>query len=335
MSVQIDTSNYEAFYLDYLEGNLSGNALTAFEAFLAAHPELMLEDDSLATLPLTDETFDPVEKLALKKSIDLADLSTETVSFFLIAREENLLSQQQEAQLDNWLIANAYYRNDARLFALAKVQPDTQEVFEGKTALKRGQARIIPMWFTGAAAAAGLALIITLGIQNGSTPSENSTTVARNDSTPAKKRTEEGGQQRTFINPGTTQQAHQSLARNENHIAGRPSKSVSSNRFVRQDIAKLEKIEARDLAVETPELLSLAGLYTPPAKEVKVSSNRNDLAWTPIEQMRNPIQPVTDKISSTLNTPVDLRTAKATKKRQGGFYLKIGKLEISHRSASL
>ena len=342
MNNQIDNSNYEAFYLDYLEGNLSGDALAAFEAFMAAHPELALEDEALLTLSATDEPFDAVEKLALKKTIDLEDLSTETVSFFLIAREEHLLSPQQEAQLENWLTANAYYRNDARLFAMTKVQANAAEVFAGKAGLKRKQTRVIPMWFTGAAVAAGLALIITLAIPNGNGTTENDTPVASSDSTPGKTHqpgNNTGKPENRTYNPVITNGQEQAAGQQDEH----PSKinvpvilPVTHKTQAGTDVATLDKMELRNLnqASEEPLPIAVSVPATRPETTPTPAAN-HDLAWTPIEQMRNPIRPVTDKLSSTLNTPVDLRTAKATKKKQGGFYLKIGKLEISHRSASL
>ena len=72
MNMPITIENYEAFYLDYLEGNLSGETLVAFEAFLAAHPELSVDDDALVTLPVSEESFDAVQKLSMKKGINMA-----------------------------------------------------------------------------------------------------------------------------------------------------------------------------------------------------------------------------------------------------------------------
>ena len=49
--------------------------------------------------------------------------------------------------------------------------------------------------------------------------------------------------------------------------------------------------------------------------------------------MNNPISPITNRLANVVKQEVDFRTAKATEKRSGGFYLKIGKLEISHRTS--
>jgi hypothetical protein len=106
MSVQINSTNYEAFYLDYLEGNLSDEAMAAFEAFLLEHPELAIDDLSLFTLePQAEPVMDPVRKLALKQGIDMSDLNAGSIDFFLIARQEGLLNDEQKAQLNHWLEA--------------------------------------------------------------------------------------------------------------------------------------------------------------------------------------------------------------------------------------
>jgi hypothetical protein len=49
------------------------------------------------------------------------------------------------------------------------------------------------------------------------------------------------------------------------------------------------------------------------------------------QDMNNPIKPITNRLSDVVKQEVDFRMAKATEKTPGGFYLKIGKLEISHR----
>ena len=49
--------------------------------------------------------------------------------------------------------------------------------------------------------------------------------------------------------------------------------------------------------------------------------------------MKNPIPIITNTISEKTNTPVDFKTGKATETEKGGFFLKIGKFEISHKSS--
>ena len=82
---------------------------------------------------------------------------------------------------------------------------------------------------------------------------------------------------------------------------------------------------------------TLTPLYpvTEPSLTPKNIEAGSDMASISVNDMKNPIEPVTARLSETLNKPIDFRTAKASKQKGGGFYLKIGKLEISHQTASL
>lgn len=342
--MQIDHTNYEAFYLDYLEGNLSGAELEAFEAFIAVHPELALEDTELPQLLPTDETFDPVQKLALRQPIDLAALNASTIEFFLIAREEGLLDSSQQAQLNHWLEANAHYQQDARLYAMVKLESDLTETYAHKSELKRPLGRVIPLWWPGVAAAAGIALLVTIGLgyNTGTNPTQSAGTHSRKGenthayhnpvhTTPVQVAGTQNGKKRNTPQKTPAKQTNQS-----------PSKVKRFNyqrNILLEDavLASLEKRQAT-LQVETPSYVTplpedVAFVRTEPVTAPE--KPQTDLAWTPVSEMKNPIEPVTNTLSSTFNTPVDFRTAKASKRKSGGFYLKIGKLEVSNQSASL
>lgn len=359
MSVQIDMTNYEAFYLDYLEGNLSGDALAAFEAFLSEHPELAIDNEPLPKLEAETVSYDPIQKLALKKSIDLNDLNGETIEFFLIAREEGLLNSDQKAQLNHWLEANAHYRQDADVYALVQLEADTTEVFEHKSTLRKtGGGRIIPMWWTGAAVAAGLALLITIGLSTGGTetndPANGGLSAANKKPVPTEQVDPKNGGNNastgTDANPeikprknagSNNQQQKRTNGSEQPKTPVKPRRPAyqPNNPLLRETVlASLEKRNATlHTGNKTVEPMP-AIAPQPQTHPVKNEAPQSDMAWVPVDQMKNPIQPVTQTLSNTLNTPVDFRTAKASKRKGGGFYLKIGKLQVSHQpgqSASL
>lgn len=354
MSVRIDHTNYEEFYLDYLEGNLSGEALQAFETFLAENPELALDDPSMTVLTPTGEVFDPIEKLALKKGIDMNDLNAETLSFFCIAREEGLLTSEQEQQLNHWLEANAHYRNDAALYAMTTFEADTAQVYENKALLKKETGgRIVPMWFTGVAVAAGLALIITIGLNFGGNGSKNGGAIVADNNLPTTKQHDDSlnspNVKNSVENPAGTQdlasprKSAQSTKKIKNDKTPKqpvrqkaPHKYHPYERNILLNENVLASLEKRGAALnEGRKNIEPVHHYTEPASSNPSQNDPSqDLAWVPIDAMKNPIQPVTNTLSNKLNTPVDFRTAKAGKRKGGGFYLKIGKLEVSHQSSS-
>jgi hypothetical protein len=348
MSIQIDNTNYEAFYLDYLEGNLSGDALAAFEAFLLEHPELVVDELMPALEPEADSSYDPIRKLSLKHGIDMNDLNAGSVDFFLIAREEGLLTAEQEAHLNHWIEANAHYRRDAELYALVQLEADRTEVFDRKDSLKKSGGRVVPMWWTGAAVAAGLALIITIGLNTGGNDTTGNTvadnrshieqTDPKNDNgsqsagktndqshnKPRKNgsRTNAAPQQQKQVQPGDQQKA-----------PGKRRPAYQPNNILLQEtvIASLEK-RRPELTTGPKTVVPMPKIAQPETNPVANETPETAIAWVPVDEMKNPIQPVTKSLSNTLNTPVDFRTAKASKRKGGGFYLKIGKLEVSHQS---
>lgn len=344
----ITIENYEAFYLDYLEGNLSGETLVAFEAFLAAHPELSVEEDALVTLQPSEESFDALHKLTLKQGIDMGDLNEETIEFFLIARQEGLLSTEQVAHLNHWLEANAHYQQDARLFALTTFEADTAVVYEGKADLKKPVGgRVIPMWFTGLAVAAGLALVFTIGLNQGgesnskkSDPSiakteqhsgtQTDQAIANNGNDTPKIKTSKGkpvqGDQQHPANDGKKVNERQPNS---------PKRPVYQHSILHEGTV-LASLEKRQAQLSTSGDKTIVPMVIPqPTKVSPETLPTQDLAVVSVDEMKNPIKPVTSRLSETLNTPVDFRTAKAAKKKGGGFYFKIGKVEVSHQTASL
>jgi hypothetical protein len=58
---------------------------------------------------------------------------------------------------------------------------------------------------------------------------------------------------------------------------------------------------------------------------------KNDYTVLGVQDMNNPIKPITNRIGDLVKQDVDFRTAKATEKNSGGFYIKIGKFELSHK----
>jgi hypothetical protein len=70
--------------------------------------------------------------------------------------------------------------------------------------------------------------------------------------------------------------------------------------------------------------------YSKP-QQTQVSSPVDDYTVLGFDDMKNPIKPITNRLADVVKQEVDFRTAKPTEKRSGGFYVKIGKFELSHK----
>ena len=64
---KIDIHNYEAYLLDYSEGNLTGELQVELELFLIQHPELEINLDELSLVTLENESASFSNKKAKTK----------------------------------------------------------------------------------------------------------------------------------------------------------------------------------------------------------------------------------------------------------------------------
>ena len=140
MKERIDHSNYEAWLLDRLEGNLSPQDERALDAFLAANPGLDPGSEPLPTLDEFKATLSASAKNELKRQLPPAGAPTnERLDDFLIARLEGDLTPLQLQALRLYLIAHPEHQRAERLYALTKVLPEAMAY-----AAKRGLERNLP-----------------------------------------------------------------------------------------------------------------------------------------------------------------------------------------------
>jgi anti-sigma factor RsiW len=132
---KIDHTNYEAWLLDRLEGNLSPEQEAELDLFLALHPELAPDGGALPSL-MPDELSLP-DRNALKRSIPPEGLVDATsLEDHLIAKLEGDLSHEQLLALEKFLYEHPEYAGVSRLYALTKLVPDAM-TFAGRDKLER------------------------------------------------------------------------------------------------------------------------------------------------------------------------------------------------------
>ncbi|MFN6115545.1 MAG: hypothetical protein ACK46C_06655 [Flavobacteriales bacterium] len=125
MKERIDHSNYEAWLLDRLEGNLTPAQEQELDAFLAAHPELDPGMDALPTLDQLDAALSRSDKDALKRALPpTGQPSLENVDDFLVARLEGDLNAEQLHALRHFLLEHPELLRSAHLYDLVKLVPE-------------------------------------------------------------------------------------------------------------------------------------------------------------------------------------------------------------------
>jgi hypothetical protein len=123
---KIHIENYEAFLLDWTEGNLSQEDIVLLKQFLEKHPELAVNTEFYeSTLTVSSEKFN--QKSALKKSLTNDDY---------IAYHEGELSKFKKQEVEEFVDTNSHAKKEFELYAKLKLQPQPI-VFENKQALKK------------------------------------------------------------------------------------------------------------------------------------------------------------------------------------------------------
>lgn len=138
----ISKNNYEAFFLDYHEKNLSSEQVAELILFLEQHPELQKELDAFATIILgNDATIVFEEKEKLKKAI----ITPENFNEFAVANLEDDLTSEEKNLYKKFINSNPRFKKEHDLFAKTKLSSDLYIKFPGKQTLKKGKAKIISL----------------------------------------------------------------------------------------------------------------------------------------------------------------------------------------------
>lgn len=155
----INLNNYEAWFLDYFEGNLNEAQITELNSFLDKNPELRAEfEGHFENVTLETESINFNLKDELKKP---ALINHENVDDFMIAENEGLLDNRVKLELGAFVEANNL-EADRKLYSLVYLAKTNAIRFPNKEKLKKGRA-IVPLFIRYAAAAA-IALLIAFAL---------------------------------------------------------------------------------------------------------------------------------------------------------------------------
>jgi len=149
--MKITRSNYESYFLDFLEGNLEPSIMDEFQLFLNENPDLAseLQMGELPSLfPNEDIRFDAKEEL--KKSV--SDYDTEFQER-AVAYYEGDLSLSEQNDFESSLSENAAVATAAQQFKKLKLEADRAFIYENKEQLKK-KIVLFPLWAKVASVAA-------------------------------------------------------------------------------------------------------------------------------------------------------------------------------------
>jgi len=142
--MEINKNNYEAYFIDYLEGNLDKRFVDDFIEFLQLNPNLKEELSLLETVSVEAENilFDKKENL-FKQKLDSEKEFEKTA----IANLEGDISNSDKQEFENYIAEHPEKNREVALFGKTKLQPDKTILYSKKSKLYRNsKQKVFLMW---------------------------------------------------------------------------------------------------------------------------------------------------------------------------------------------
>jgi hypothetical protein len=128
----INKNNYEAYFLDYHEGNLTPQEVADLLLFVEQHPELKEEFESFENVKLEDYSIPVFENKAFLKK----EITSKNIDDYIIKEVEGVIAPAEKALLYNYIKQHPHLSDDLELFRKTKLSADSSLVFENKARLK-------------------------------------------------------------------------------------------------------------------------------------------------------------------------------------------------------
>jgi hypothetical protein len=161
----INRNNFEAYLLDYLEGNLDPLLTADLMAFLAENPEYEKYVPEGDNPVLSADNLMFSQKEQLKKDFpDIPVLTKQNFEEFCIAFCEGILSDYDVKRLRKYISENPGSQKELDIYQKIRLQPDLTIKFTDKSTLKKHRKGAFGMRYVyyGLAVAASISLLILL-----------------------------------------------------------------------------------------------------------------------------------------------------------------------------
>ncbi len=133
----ITKENYEIYFMDYMDGNLSARERAEVETFLLVHPDLreLLDGMNEVWLEVPVEVFDKKEEI--KRTVRERE-----IEYYAIATAEGVITGEEQTWVDGNVDKDVFER-EVEMYAKVKVKPDPICRFEGKVGVYRKSGAVL------------------------------------------------------------------------------------------------------------------------------------------------------------------------------------------------
>lgn len=311
----IHINNYEAFYLDYLEGNLSPEQVVLLERFLDEHPELVEED--FECLEAENLVLDPSFKEDLKVFDSEWVISTANIEQFLIAEKEGVLSLAERQKLKDFLTTHPEFVADRKYYQLTRLVADQSLGYGDKSDLYRKKGLVLWPYWTSIAAAA--CVVTVLWLMPNDVDEYQLTLPPLAELNPETER--------TFNQPEPSINRVENSVENQQVAQNQPPTNTNKKRRTLQIKADIEKQPIARFSIDG-SATTIPRQFDGTTFYPEDSSLEDDASSDYALSMNNPVEPITRKLSDIIKQPVEYQRGSNSEVGRKGFYLKIGKIEI-------
>jgi hypothetical protein len=192
--MQINRQNYEAYFLDYIEGKLNTAEVGCLLDFIASNPDLKAELDNYESVTLIPESSIFVEKELLRKnSIGIQSVNESNFDEICVNRIEGSLDKNIEILFETYLKQHPGKLKEYNQYLKTILEPDKKIVFDEKRKLKHLKInRQKAILYSTLAAAASIIILILVAYQlyfvSSETKNKAFSNVAQNGSTFSQKK---------------------------------------------------------------------------------------------------------------------------------------------------
>jgi len=140
----INRENYEAYFIDYLEGSLNESLVNDFIEFLQNNPDLKEELSHFKAISIEpdDISFNSKSKL-YKEKLDSEKENNKAA----IANIEGDITESEKTELNSYIEKHPEKKRDLALFSKTKLQPDKSIQFNNKNRLYRRRiGKTVLLW---------------------------------------------------------------------------------------------------------------------------------------------------------------------------------------------
>ena len=161
--MKIDRSNYEIWFIDWLDGNLNNDQVEQLNQFLSENPDQKEELKEMDSSPIIPLPYEFMGKSGLFRAP--SDITESQFEFLCAAYAENDLSSQELQEFSQIIDIDPQKRNLSELFRRLKlIAPDIRYVNKKKLFKRTPLQKTIRLSAALLSAAATAAILITLSI---------------------------------------------------------------------------------------------------------------------------------------------------------------------------